>query len=307
MSERIALIVGTSHYQDQAISRLEMPVPSLHALASVLRDPNIGNFNLVETIFDQPSHEIQRQIRDLFHRRKKHDLLLLYFFGYGALDEAGHLFLAASDTELDSLQGTAIPAAYITDSMDRSFSRQQILIFDCIHIAAFAPGARIELGSRMGTGPAFEGKGYWRIVLAANDATQVAWTGGELLGDVKQSAFTRYLIRGLGTGAADLDQDGRVEIGEVYTYIQDQVVQQPEALEPHKWRYNQREKFYIARNPKLAVRSRPILWDVSVGAIMAPLVTVFLGRYADLSDSIGLAGILLLLYALLYWGLSLET
>ena len=178
----------------------------------MLRDPNIGNFNRVEIIFDQPSQEIQRQIRDLFHRRKKHDLLLLYFFGYGVLGEAGHLFLAASDTELDSLQGTAIPAAHVTDSMDRSFSRQQILILDCVHIAAFAPGARIELGSSVGVGPAFEGKGYWRFVLAANDTTQVAWTGDALPGDAQQSGFTRYLIQGLGTGAADLDQDGRIEI-----------------------------------------------------------------------------------------------
>ena len=308
MSERLALIVANSHYQDQALVSQETPAASLHALASVLRDPNIGNFSSVETLFDQPTQEIQRQIRDLFHRRKKHDLILLYVFGHGVLDDGGHLFLASPDTELDSLQETAIPAAYITDCMDRSFSRQQILILDCVHIAAFTQGARVELGSSVSTGPAFEGKGYWRAVLTSNDATQIAWTGGELLGDAKQPGFfTRYIIQGLGTGAADLDGDGRVEIGELYAYIQDQFLQQPSAPEPHKWRYNEREKFYIARNPKLAGRRQPILWDVLIGAVMAPLVTVFLGRYADLSDSIGLAGILLLLYALLYWGLSIET
>ncbi len=301
MWERIALIISNSNYQDQTLSRLQEPKADVQALATVLSDPKIGSFSVVETVVDQPSLEIRRRIGNLFHSRKRDDVILLYVVGHALLDGEGQLYLAAADTKLDALDETAIPAAYITGCMDRSFSRQQILILDCVNSAASSEESAWAPGSSVGTGDAFQGKGYWRIVLAASDRTQYWLTGDRVLGDGESSLFTRYLIQSLRTGAADLDGDGRVGIGELHKYFHDQVSRHSLNQQPHIWRYNERDEFIIAYHPRKVEHKRQVKWDIIAGAIMAPLATIILGRYADLGESIAMAGIVFFLYALLYW------
>ena len=301
MPEHIALIVRNRNYQDKTLARLKTPEADVHALASVLSDPTIGHFTSLETLIDQPCHEIQRQIRDLFQWRKRHDVLLLYVSGHAVLDESGQLYLAATDTKLDALEETAISASYISECMDRSFSRQQILILDGYHCRILAPGARSAPGSNADTGAAFKGKGYWRVVLTANDITQYVIKGDEVLGEPGESLFTPYLIQGLRTGALDLDGDGRIGIGELHTYIQDQVARHAPNQRPRIWRYDERDEFIIAYSPKRVEPKRPIKWDILIGALTVPAVTILLGAWADLSQSIGFAGLFLLFYAFLYW------
>jgi len=301
MPEHIALIISNPNYQDNTLARLKTPEGDVHTLASVLSDPTVGHFTSLETLTDQPSHKLRRQIRDLFHWRKRHDVLLLYVSGHAVLDESGQLYLAATDTKLDALQETAISASYISECMDRSFSRQQILILDCYHSRILAPGARGAPGSSTDTGAAFEGKGYWRVVLTANDITQYVIKGDEVLGEPEDSIFTPYLIQGLRTGALDLDGDGRIGIGELTTHIQDQVARHNPNQQPRIWRYDERDEFIIAYSPKRVEPKRPIKWDILIGALTVPAVTILLGAWADLNQSIGFAGLFLLFYAFLYW------
>lgn len=303
MSKRIALIIGNNNYQDKLLGRLKTPDADIHGLAAVLRDRDIGNFNVVETMIDQPAHEIRQQIGDLFNRKKPHDQLLLYFVGHGLLDQAGQLYLATVDTAHESLTETAIPVAYITGCMDRSFSRQQILILDCDYSEVLAPGSTSALGASVGTAGAFKGSGHGRIVLTATDVTQYALEEDQVVGQAEDSAFTHYFIQGLRTGAADADEDGQVGVRELYDYVHGQVMRHTDNQRPRLWTYREQDRFIIARNPN-KVPAYPIKWDLIFGAVMAPTVTIVIGGEADLHTAVGMAGLLLLLYALLYWALD---
>jgi uncharacterized caspase-like protein len=44
------------------------------------------------------------------------------------------------------LTGTAVPASFLTEEMDASRSRRQVLILDCCHSGAFARGAKGTVG-----------------------------------------------------------------------------------------------------------------------------------------------------------------
>jgi hypothetical protein len=128
-------------------------------------------------------------------------------------------------TERELLTGTAVPASFLTEEMDASRSRRQVLILDCCHSGAFARGAKGTVGGSVGTAEAFRGTGSGRVVLTATDSTQYAWEGDEVRGLSQASTFNRHLVEGLRTGAADVNHDGWITLDELYEYVYDQVLQ----------------------------------------------------------------------------------
>jgi hypothetical protein len=254
MSRKLALIIGNSEYQDPTLARLVTPNEDVNDLAEVLRAPEIGEFDEVTTLVNEPSANIRLEVESFFAEKKPDDLLVLYFSGHGVRDDQGQLYLAVKDTRHNRLRATAIPATFITDGMDHSRSRRQVLILDCCHSGAFAQGAKGAPGASVGTASAFEGTGYGRVVLTATDSTQYAWEGDEVIGEAENSVFTHYLIEGLRTGAADMDADGRITLDELYDYVYEQVVNKTPKQTPGKSSYKQQGEFVIARNPRPVVK-----------------------------------------------------
>jgi len=302
MSKRIALLIGTYAYQSNPLSQLKRLPIEIDNLAAVLSDPVIGNFDTVETVINQPSSKLNSDIGDLFNWKKRNDMLLLYIAGQAVLDEAGQLYLATVDTALDALQTTAILATHLTTCMDRSFSRQQIVILDCHYsrLARQKPKTgeeSIQLMSQL-----FKDRGYGQVILTANDSTTCTIVGDQVYGQVKEPGFTKYLVETLRTGAADGDADGQIEIRELYEHIAGQVARNASATvqKPRLWTYGKRDKIIVARNPSYVQQKHLIKWDIIFGAIMAPLATIIIGGVSSLSTSIGMAGLFLLLYAGLY-------
>ena len=104
-------------------------------------------------------------------------------------------------------------------------------------------------GESAGTGPAFEGLGYGRVVLTATDATQYAWEGDKVIGQADRSVFTHYLIEGLRTGEADTNHDGAITLDEIYDYVYERVVEATPRQTPGKWSYKEQGDIVIAHNP----------------------------------------------------------
>ena len=250
MIGRLALIIGNSCYEDAGLSRLAAPDVDVRALAAVLRDPQVGQFNEVVELRNEPSFVVRKTIAKFFAQRKRDDLLLLYFSGHGVRDEQGHLYLALKDTERSLLTGTAIEAAFITAQMDRSHSKRQVLMLDCCHSGAFSHGAKAALGASVGTAAAFEGTGYGRVVLTATDSTQFAWEGDRVIGETENSLFTHFLIQGLKTGEADRDADGTITIDELYDYVYERVVTATPKQTPGRSVYRGQGEIVIAQNAR---------------------------------------------------------
>lgn len=254
VSRKLALVIGNSEYEDGNLAKLVTPDADVNALAAVLRAAEIGGFDEVAALVNQPSTTVRRAIAGFFAGKARDDLLLLYFSGHGVRDDRGQLFLAVKDTEHNLLRGTAIPAAYITEEMDNSRSRRQVLILDCCHSGAFSHGMKGAPGASVGTAAAFEGTGSGRVVLTATDSTQYAWEGNRVVGQAENSVFTHYLIQGLRTGEADGDADGQITLDELYNYVYEQVVDETPMQTPGKWSYGQQGEIILARNPRPMVK-----------------------------------------------------
>lgn len=235
MTRKFALLIGNSQYQDPILAKLKAPNSDVAAFTQILEDPAIGAFDQVTPVLGEVSSAARRAIGDFFAEKKKDDLLLLYFSGHGVLDENGLLYLAVKDTQHNRLSATGIPASFIKDEMENCRSKRQILILDCCHSGAFARG-KGAIGLHAITRATFEGSGgYGQVVLTATDATQYAWEGDQVIGDVETSLFTHFMIEGLHTGQADSDRDGRITLDELYDYVYEQVRAHTPHQTPRKW------------------------------------------------------------------------
>jgi formylglycine-generating enzyme required for sulfatase activity len=252
MSDRFALIIANSEFDDDPkLSQLVAPSRDAEALAEILSDPNIGGFEVTLRV-NETMKVVRREIARLYQRRKKSDLLLLYYSGHGIKDDYGDLYLAVRDTEIDIVGATAIDAAFVRDQLDKSGSQRKVVILDCCHSGAFARGgAKAALGSSVGTQEAFAGRGYGRVILTASNAVEYAWEGDRLLGEAeKTSVFTHFLVEGLQTGAADRNGDGRISLDELYDHVYEQVITSGRSKQtPQKWAQKVEGEIIIAHSP----------------------------------------------------------
>ena len=213
MGRKLALLIGTVKYDDPALRRLEKVAADVEDFASVLRDPAIGAFDRVDQIVDSPFAAVYSRIAEFFVNADREDLLVLYFSGHGLLDDFDEPYLAVRDTSSNLLSGTGIPRSHITAQMDRSRSRQQVLILDCCYSGNLAAGRK---GSIPAAG-AFRGRGNGRVILAASRDNELAKQSDASIPDSRNSVYTHFVVHGLRTGAADIDGNGFVTVNEFRT------------------------------------------------------------------------------------------
>lgn len=249
---KYALIIGNNKYDDPKLAQLKTPAADSQALAKVLADKEIGSFDEVTPLINKTETEIRRAISSFLINKKPDDLVLVYFSGHGVLDDRGRLFLSLQDTQTNLLKATAIPSTFISDEMDSCRSKRQILILDCCHSGAFARGTKGE--QKAVTEATFEGSGYGRVVMTASDSTQYALEGDQVIRQTDLSLFTHFLLEGLKTGEADMDNDGHISLDEWYDYTYARVISETPRQVPHRWSYNQQGDLIIAKNRNISKR-----------------------------------------------------
>lgn len=223
---RFALLIGNSNYIDTTLPTLNSPAVDVERFARVLEDPNIGGFDHIDVLIDKGNDEIAQSIEHFFGNKRREDLLLLYYSGHGIKSANGQLFLAAKNTTSTHRRATSVTDTFIKDVMNESDSQRQILILDCCFGGTLVEGAKSShiIGQSADSILPFESTGSGRIIITASDSMQYATDGKSLDGNIQNSVFTQHLIRGLETGQADSDNDGVVDIVELYYYAHDRVV-----------------------------------------------------------------------------------
>jgi len=250
MSEtKCALIIANYRYEHPDLRQLVAPAQDAESLARVMADPAICGFQ-VRTLINEPSHKLNLEIEGFFADRQRDDLLLLYFSGHGIKDADGQLYFAATDTQFiqhNVRRATAVSAQFVNEVMSRSRARRQILLLDCCYSGAFKQGMLAKGDKRVGAAEQLEGRG--RVVLTASDALQYSFEGGQVQGEAVRSVFTRTLVQGLESGAADLDRDGLISLDEVYDYVYERIADEQPEQKPTKMGYAE-GKIFIGKNPR---------------------------------------------------------
>ena len=285
---KYALIIGNNKYNDPKLAQLKTPAADSQALAKVLGDPTVGEFDEVVPLINQTESQVRRSISSFLIRKKPDDLVLLYFSGHGVLDDRGRLYLALKDTQVDLLKATSIPSSFLADEMDSCRSKRQILVLDCCHSGAFERGTKGD--QKAITETTFEGSGFGRVVLTASDSTQYALEGDQIIKQTELSLFTHFLLEGLKTGEADINNDGYISLDEWYDYTYTKVISETPRQVPHKWSYNQQGDLMIAKNPFVKKRVVELPYEL-LQALESPFVGIResavneLGKYLRSRDT----------------------
>lgn len=278
---RNALIVASNEYQDPGLNALRAPAADADALAAVLSDPEIGGFE-VRVLLNEPTHVVNEAIEEFLTERSPDDLLLLHFSCHGIKDQAGELYFAMANTRLRLLGATAVAANFVNRQMTQSRSHRIVLFLDCCYAGAFDRGMTTRATKVMDLQERFGGRG--RAVITASGAVEYAFEGGELTesGDPAPSVFTAAMVRGLTTGEADRDQDGYVDLDELYDYVYDAVREITPHQTPGKWTFGVQGDLVIARRntPVTLPADLPPELQQSVGS---PLAGVRAGAVNELA------------------------
>ena len=130
---RVALLIGTGDYTE-GLKALPAAPKDVDAIATVLRDPEMGEFDQVQTLINQPHATIAETIETWFGTRQKDDLALLYLSGHGVKDDRSDLYFAACNTRKrkeELVRSTAVSASFVRDRIRDSKAKCQIIILDC--------------------------------------------------------------------------------------------------------------------------------------------------------------------------------
>ncbi|RKT56873.1 caspase domain-containing protein [Saccharothrix australiensis] len=215
------MLIATDTYHDETFGALRAPHRDAAELATVLSDPAIGAF-AAELLLNQPVQRLRERLDGLFAEAVDDDMVLLYLSGHGVKDRTGRLYFATEDTRADRLPSTALSAEFVRQLMDDSLAGRVVLWLDCCFGGAFpvdlsAKGEDVDVVARLS-----DGRG--RSIMTASTAIQFAYEpSGDVRGGTRTSLFTRALIEGLRSGAADLDGDGEITTRELYGYVHDHV------------------------------------------------------------------------------------
>lgn len=222
---RLALLVATSHYDDPAFEQLRGATGDVEALKKVLADPSIGEFEIAGSLTDRAKPEVEEAIAEFFSSGRPQDLLLLYLSGHGVLSEnRKHWYFATANTKRRNLDTTALWDEWLKARMANSRSNSIVLILDCCHSGAFIEGRRAKGDREVHVEDHFSTGGAGRVTLTASTALEYAFEAeatAQDLGSLEPgSLFTKHLVKGLDSRAADVDMDGHVSIDELFRYVE---------------------------------------------------------------------------------------
>ena len=246
--KKFALLIGVSEYEP-GLTPLPGTLKDIEALQQVLVHPDMGGFAETDIIVlrNPRRYDMELAVYNLFNGRQKDDLVLLFFSGHGIKDDQGRLFLSTRQTckteRGELMTPTAVAASFIHEQMTQSRSRRQIVILDSCFSGAFAEGMAAKDDGKVDIKAQLGGEG--RAVLASSSSLQYSFEqAGEEL-----SIYTRYLIEGIQTGAADADADGYISINELHEYICRKLVKAAPAMTPEIHAVKEGWKIHLAKAP----------------------------------------------------------
>ncbi len=245
---KFALLIGVSDYQKE-LKPLPAAVNDVEAMRRVLVNPEMGGFadSDIKILENPQTQDIRIAIYQLFTNRHKNDLLLFYFSGHGIKDDRGQLYFSSCETYKERgelVTPSAIAATSLHDRFNRSRSQRQVIILDCCFSGAIAQGMTVKDDGNVDLQAELGGKG--RAILTSSSSTQYSFEQE----DSELSIYTKYLVEGIETGAADKDEDGQISADELHEYARSKVQEAAPAMTPKFYPVEEGHKIFLAKSPQ---------------------------------------------------------
>ncbi len=240
----IALLIGVSDY-GSGFNELPRALKDVEAMQQVLQHPEIGIFDSVKTLINPVRQVMEEAIEALFLEAQTVENVLVYFSGHGVKDDSGKLYLTTSisrkNTREKLVKSSAVPVSFLQEVMSESRFKHQIVILDCCFSETSTegltnPNDTVDILNQLG--------GEGRVILTSSASTHCDFEQNE-----SESIYTHYLVQGMETGAADLDNDGVISIKELHNYAIKQVQKAIPAMQAGLYGLEDCNQILVAKAP----------------------------------------------------------
>ncbi|MCZ8117725.1 MAG: caspase family protein [Microcystis sp. LE18-22.4A] len=248
---KFALLIGVSEYSE-GLRPISSAILDVEAMRRVLEHPDMGAFDQVTVLSNPDQRSMERAVEDLFTNRQRDDLVLLYFSGHGLKDQTAEFYLSARDTERDQNGelriSTILAASKLNKYMNNSRSQRQMIILDCCFSGALVQGM-LNKGELNIQDIQEELGGRGRAILTSSSPIEYSFESE----DKDLSIYTKYLVEGIETGAADKDGDQLISVNELHEYASERVKEAAPAMTPKFYLSLEGEDtIYLAKSPLAA-------------------------------------------------------
>lgn len=241
---RWAILIGVEGYQN-GVPPLKFTIRDVSQVAQTLGDR--GGYlpsHILELTEENARRDRQPYRSTLLERLPEwlkkpgpHDSVLVYFSGHGFQDKrTGKTYLAPLDVDQSRLAETGVPVEWFRDQLAACSAATKLLIIDSCHAGSEKGDAPTGISAEA-LGTVFRKlEGVVTIASSTADQSSLIWP------ERQQSLFSYYLNQGL-KGHADSDENGEVDIDELYKYVFRNV------------QYTASQRFFHKQEPVRIVRS----------------------------------------------------
>jgi hypothetical protein len=250
---RHAILFGVSEYgQESGLKPLNGPENDVGLLCDLYGSSEYGGAaERTHPYKNIPHYEARVLLFRFLKKLDRDDVAVIHFSGHGMQDEDGGLYLCFTDTRADELEISALAVEHLRKMLDLSRARKVLVTLDCCYSgAAGGQLTRDSIGTQLKKIEEKFGEGAGVYVLSASGATETAKETEEL----GTGVFTHHLARGIMTGDADRDGDGKITVSELAEYLQREVPKDAVRQTPHLWANKVSGTFLVAENRKVAMR-----------------------------------------------------
>jgi len=246
---KFALLIGVSEYSE-GLRPISSAILDVEAMRRVLEHPDMGAFDQVTVLPNPDKGSMEKAVEVLFADRQRDDLVLLYFTGHGLKAQNARFFLSTRETGRDQngdfRRATALAASKLQEYITDSRSQRQIIILDCCFSGALVQGMPIK--GELNIQEELGGKG--RAILTSSSPIEYSFESE----DNDLSIYTKYLVEGIETGAADQDGDQLISVNELHEYASERVKKEAApAMTPKFYLSLEGEDtIYLAKSPLAA-------------------------------------------------------
>jgi tetratricopeptide (TPR) repeat protein len=220
-----AVVVGVSTYKDPKMN-LKYADKDAIDFYNFLKSPQGGSLSddhiVLLTNEKATRGNIIKALNEKFYRAFEDDMVILFFASHGQPDPVGNeVYFLSHDAESDNLGGTAVSQIDIEKVFQRTRAKKKLWIADACHSGGAGLQVRADhsaLTNKLLSEIANSNSGM--AMLTASSSSEYSyedqkWGGGH-------GVFTHFLLKGL-KGEADKDNNGLVELRELYEYVYRQV------------------------------------------------------------------------------------
>ncbi len=236
ISQRWAVIIGVSDYEDSSIPSLRYATADAQAFYNWLTSPDGGRYppSRVKLMVNEQAtgRHIKEALFVWLKQAIQEDMVIIFFAGHGSPDSPDspeNLFLLPYDAQYDNIAATAFPMWDIETALKRFIKAKKVVVIaDACHSGGV--GQSFDVARRANRAIKINpiGSGFENLSMIGDGVAVISASGDKQFSQESEKwggghgVFTYFLLQGL-KGDADYNKDKQITLGELIPFLSEQV------------------------------------------------------------------------------------